>query len=279
MFQISMTLLYQLLFLLLDPVIMNVDRLLSSLLLGFIALVGFAYLLRWARRGAVHSARVDRDGGSVLVPKGVMEMFQWLVTPVGRFSAHLGFTANGVTWGSLVLGLAAGVALGLGRPGLAAFLGAFSASGDALDGWLARTTGSASPAGEVLDTTVDRCTEFFFLAGTCVVFRPYSVLLLTTVAALFASLMGSYVTAKAEALGHAAPRGAIRRTERAVLLLGGALLCPLLDDGLPSALGRPPFLPLAAAVTFLAVAGNVSWSRRMAALYRGVGEEKREGSP
>ena len=71
--------------------------------------------------------------------------------------------------------------------------------GDALDGLVARATRTESPGGAVLDASVDRYEEFFVsVASPCSSGR--AVLLTVTLAALVASFMVSYGSAKAEAL-------------------------------------------------------------------------------
>ena len=86
--------------------------------------------------------------------------------------------------------------------------------------------------------------------------------------------MVSYSTAKAEALGVPAPRGAMRRQERAVYLVVGVGLVPVAAAacarmGLP--LGSRA-LPLLAVLGLVAVVGNVSAVRRLRAIAEAVRE-------
>jgi phosphatidylglycerophosphate synthase len=245
-----------------------IDLACSTLLLAIVLVATVAYGARVALRGRAASARVEREGESLFVAKGAMEMFHWLLEPFGAACERLGVSANFVTWGSLALAAGSGVALALGHFGVGAALATFSAAGDALDGAIARRTRTASEAGEVLDAAVDRYGEFAFLAGLAFWFRAASAPLVATLLAVLASFMVSYSTAKAEALQLEAPRGSMRRTERAVLLILGAGLSPL------AAQLNPAWLewPMVAAVGIVAVGGNISAIRRLAAIARAARE-------
>ncbi|MBK6532465.1 MAG: GtrA family protein [Deltaproteobacteria bacterium] len=146
--------------------------------------------------------------------------------------------------------------------------------GDALDGMVARATGVASDAGEVLDAAVDRYQEFAFLAGLAVYYRANTAWLLLTLAALLGSVMTSYVTAKAEALQTEVPRGAMRRPERALYLTLGAILTPV-----ATALsgGHDPWIshsPMLLALASVAVVANLSAARRLVALMRSLADRR-----
>jgi CDP-diacylglycerol--glycerol-3-phosphate 3-phosphatidyltransferase len=215
-----------------------------------------------ARSGAEWSERVTREGRSVFLGRGPMQAFYSLIERAGRACVALGWSANGISWASLALGVGAGPALATGHFGIGAGLAALSATGDALDGWVARRTGTASDGGEILDATVDRYTESAFLAGLAVYFRASVILLALTLAALVASFMMSYGTAKAEAVRIDAPRGSMRRAERAAYLIGGAALTPLAEAAFPSSAWATA--PIVLALLLVALVGNVSAIQRLA---------------
>jgi phosphatidylglycerophosphate synthase len=197
-----------------------------------------------------------------------MEMLYWSAQPAGDACVRLGIGANAITWGSLFVAAAAGAAIAMGHLGLGALLSVIAAAADALDGLVARRVGTASDAGEVLDASVDRYVELFFLGGAAIYFRADVALLALTLAALGASFMVSYSTAKAEALHVEAPRGSMRRTERAVCFILGATLTPL-----ASVFGvAPPWndAPLIAALAVVAILGNISAGVRIGAVIRAV---------
>ena len=243
-----------------------------SLALVFAALlVACGYAIRVQRAGAARHWRVDRAGSSPLLGKGLMQMGYWGVDPVSRACIAVGVSANAVSSAALVLGAGAGIALALGHDGVAAILGAVSFACDALDGSVARATGTASEAGEVLDAAIDRYVELFFLGGIAFQLRRDAFGLLLSLCAMTGSIMVSYATAKAEALHVQAPRGAMRRQERALYLVLGAALSPLValfaGSALPAWAGR---VPLLLALALVAVIGNISAVRRLAAVARAV---------
>ncbi len=199
----------------------------SVLLLTVVAAVAGSYAVRLAVAGPAHFPRVDAAGASPFLGRSAMEMAYWSLQPLGNACVSMGLTANGITRASLALGAAAGVALALGHLGVAAALATAASLGDALDGMVARTTRTASRSGAILDAAADRYQEFFFLGGLALHYHDSAVKLAVTLLALVGSFMVSYGSAKAEALGVAAPRGAMRRAERAAYLCGGALLSPL----------------------------------------------------
>ncbi len=235
-------------------------------------IVAVAYAGRVSRAGAARHARVDRAGGSPLLGKGAMEMGYWAMRPAALACIALGLTANAVSWMSLALAAAAGGALALGHFGLGAVLSVASSVCDALDGMVARETGTASDAGEVLDAAVDRYAELLFFGGAVLYLRESALAVTLALAATAGAIMVSYSTAKAEALHVEAPRGAMRRQERAVYLAMGAALVPVAQAAadrlsLPGWVGDAPLLLV---LTLIAIVGNVSAARRLRAIAAAV---------
>ena len=143
----------------------------SLLVLVAVAAVGLAYALRATRRGRARFARTDREQGSPFLSRKLLEMGYWALQPLGSACIALGFTANAITWMSLGFGVAAAMAIGLGKFGLGAILALTSNLCDALDGLVARRTGTSSDAGEVLDASIDRWNDFLVLAGVAFFYR------------------------------------------------------------------------------------------------------------
>ena len=225
------------------------------------------YLLRSALVGRVRHARTEADGGSVFVNKTTMEMVYWILDPMISFIASLRITPNMVTLGSLIPAAGAGVAIGFGWFGLGAFLSILATFGDIIDGLLARKTGLQSDAGEVVDAAVDRYGEMFFFGGLVYYYRDHDQVLFIVLLAIIGSFMVSYATAKAEAMGVAAPRGAMRRGERAAYLITGSAFTPVastLFAGSPSLALRE--LPIILTLTIVAVVSNISVLQRLSAI-------------
>jgi phosphatidylglycerophosphate synthase len=226
-------------------------------MLVLVALTAAAYGVRVAVYGVARSERVAKIGGTALVGQELMDWTYWAVSPIVRGLAAMRITPNMLTWAAGVLGFGAGVALAFGWFGLACALATWSTVGDILDGQVARLTNSGSDRGELLDAAVDRYTEFAFLAGLCIFYRDNVAYMLLTMAALCASFMISYTSAKAEALQVSPPRGLMRRHERAVYLITGAGMTALLGDWIASR-GLPSTTPMLAGLLAVAVIGNAA---------------------
>lgn len=237
-----------------------IDVAVSAVLLSILVVVAVGYGARVAISGPPHFARVERAGSSPLLGQSPMEMTYWALAPIGNALVRLGVSANSVTAISFVFGLTAGGALAAGHFGIAAALSAFSALADALDGYVARESGTASDAGETYDAAVDRYVEFFFFAGLLFYARGSALWVALILVALIGSFMVSYGTAKAEALHVDPPRGAMRRTERAAYLTLGVLVTPLAAPFLPPSLAGAP---VALALAVVGVVSNVSAVHRL----------------
>jgi CDP-diacylglycerol--glycerol-3-phosphate 3-phosphatidyltransferase len=185
----------------------------------------------------------------------------------------LGVSANVITSLCIALGAGAGVLLAFGQFGFAAAAMVVASLGDAVDGLVARRSGSVSVAGALLDASGDRYQEFFFLGGLAVFFRESPIALVTTLAALAGSFMVSYSSAKAEALGVPVPPGVMRRAERAVCLCLATAMAAIWDPWVTTRAGLhsgTEALPVLIAVFLIAVVANISAVRRLCLLARGA---------
>jgi phosphatidylglycerophosphate synthase len=179
-------------------------------------------------------------------------------------------SANAVTGCSLLVGAASGLALVYGNFGWATLGLLIACLGDALDGPVARRTGTASTAGALFDASADRYQEFFALVGLAIFFRASEPVLALVLFALVGSFMVSYGSAKAEAAGVPVPPSVMRRPERAAVLWVGVALTAVTH------LGRFRFgfrawveyFPVVIAVGLIAAAANVSAIRRLRAVAR-----------
>ena len=238
---------------------------------------GLLYGVRAALKGRARHERVERDGGSVFVGKPFMEFGYWLMGPVVALADRLGATPNGVTAFSLLPAAGAGVAVAFGAFGLGCLLATAAALADIVDGLLARRQGVSSDAGEALDAAVDRYSEFFFMTGLLVYYRNVLPLLLLSAFVLLGGYMVSYATVKAEALAVPAPRGSMRRSERAVYLFFGAGFTPLCE--LLVGPSRPLVVrqaPMVVAIVIVAVVANVSVVRRFHAIITAIRARERQ---
>ena len=155
----------------------------------------------------------------------------WLTDPAVSVLSRLGVTPNMLTLFGFAGNVGAAVLAANGRfleAGVVML--AFSAL-DFLDGSLARATGRATPFGAVFDSTMDRLSEAAVLFGLLWYFsnlnaREEGLLIF---AAVVASIMVSYLRARAEIIGLKLREGVFTRTERVLLLGGGLILHDLLD--------------------------------------------------
>ncbi len=218
------------------------------------------------------SARIRVSPRSSLVlPRAALDTALWCLDHVAGGLIALGVTANAITVSSVFLAGIAGALLCFGQFGWAAVAMVAASLGDALDGLVARRTGTASVAGALLDASVDRYEEFFFLGGLAIYFHGSVGALALTLLALAGSFMVSYGSAKAEALGVPVPPGAMRRAERAVCLCVGVAATPVFawltrGSALPVWTTQAP---LFVALGLVAVVANVSAIRRLRFLARG----------
>jgi CDP-diacylglycerol---glycerol-3-phosphate 3-phosphatidyltransferase len=250
---------------------------------GMVGLLGAGLLLYGVRAlfaGRARHERVEQDGGSAFVGKRFMEFGYWLIGPVVTLLDRWGATPNGVTVFSIVPAAAAGVAAALGWFGFACFLATTAAFADIIDGLLARRQGVASDAGEVLDAAVDRYSEGFFLAGLLIHYRASIALQVLISLALVGGFMVSYVTVKAEAMAVTAPRGSMRRSERAIYLFFGAGFTPLGEllagPDLPLGVRDAPML---FALVVVALVSNVSVVRRVRAVVAAIRQREAGRAP
>ncbi|MFM8312960.1 MAG: CDP-alcohol phosphatidyltransferase family protein [Deltaproteobacteria bacterium] len=245
-------------------------------LLAILGLVVVAYSVKLILKGRTQYDRVNRQGGSVLMGRGMMEVGYWALQPVAKLLVFLHVTPNQISWASLVFGGLAGTALAYGYFGFAALFACYSAFMDCLDGMVARMTEVASDAGEVLDAAVDRYVEFFFLAGLVIYYREMPVLQMVALAALAGSFMISYSTAKAEALHIPPPPGIMRRPERAFYLTLGAAFSTFPIHWLDAYFNfpKPVGYPMLLATLAVAVLSNISAIDRLWTIGRAMRERE-----
>lgn len=200
---------------------MNYDAFAGAALpVSLLALMGVAL---WCRP-AVRHARVIREGGTVFLSETIMHRAYSWIDGLSAIGARQGIRADAISWLSLAFGLASGLMSARGWLGGSAWALALSGLCDGLDGAIARRSGTATAAGAVLDSALDRYVEFFFCAGLLVLFAGQTYAQLLVLVTLFGGFMVTYSTAKAEALGIKPPRGWMKRPERLVWLTGGAAL-------------------------------------------------------
>jgi CDP-diacylglycerol--glycerol-3-phosphate 3-phosphatidyltransferase len=150
--------------------------------------------------------------------------------PVGRNLRRTGISADHLTGLGVVMAAAAAVAIGSGNLHLGLLLLVLTGLPDALDGAVAKASGTAGPRGAFFDSVADRVSDALLLGGVAwyLATTEGGLAPLLPMAVLGASLIISYERAKAEALGFNAKGGIMERAERLVLLGLGLLFETLL---------------------------------------------------
>jgi CDP-diacylglycerol--glycerol-3-phosphate 3-phosphatidyltransferase len=147
--------------------------------------------------------------------------------PIGVALRRAGLSADVLTFTGIVMAAAAAVVIGAGYPRIGLVFLILTGIPDALDGAVAKASGTSSVRGAFLDSVSDRFTDsliFFgviwYLADT----EPGHTMMLGVAVLIGASLI-SYERAKAESLGFDAKGGIMERAER-FIALGIGLLFP-----------------------------------------------------
>ena len=150
--------------------------------------------------------------------------------PIGRSLRRTGVSADVVTITGIVMATAAAVSIGLGYLRFGLLFLVLTGIPDALDGAVAKASGTASKRGAFFDSVSDRLTDALLfggiawhLAGT----EPGRTMMLP-VAVMGAAMLVSYQRAKAESLGFDAKGGLMERAERFIVLAFGLLFSEIL---------------------------------------------------
>ena len=157
---------------------------------------------------------------------------RWLTDPAVNALSRLGVTPNMLTLAGFGGNVGAAILAADGRFLAAGIVMLTFSALDFLDGSLARATGRATPFGAVFDATMDRLSEAAVLFGLLWFFsdrgaREEELLIF---AAVVASIMVSYLRARAEVIGLKLRDGFFTRTERVLLLGGGLILHEALNE-------------------------------------------------
>ncbi len=161
-----------------------------------------------------------------LLPQNLQDRFIKLLSPLVKLFSKWGLSPNSFTIAGVIITSLGTVAFLMGYIRLAGIFILLGGLCDTIDGLLARTTGKASRFGALLDSTVDRYSEFIMFFGIAAYFfyiDDYGAAA-GTFLALCGSFMVSYSRARAESLGLEAKIGIMQRPERIVLIGLGAVI-------------------------------------------------------
>ena len=161
----------------------------------------------------------------------------YLIQPVVRPLAKTGITPNTITWLGFLLSAGGASLIIIGHLFAAGCVVLVAGLFDMLDGALARYTKRVTQSGAILDSTLDRLAEAVLLLSILLLYaREGSIIgILLVGVTLVASLMVSYIRAKAESLDIECQAGLFTRPERVIVLALGLLLSQI-DNALIIAL-------------------------------------------
>jgi len=233
--------------------------------------------VRVALVGRFEHERASKEPGSFFLGRFLIEFGYWCFSPLERAALTLGVTPNQLTAASLLCSVGGAAAFAVGRPAVGGALVILCAILDALDGMVARTRGTASDAGELIDAAVDRYAEIATFAGIAAYYRNYPLGFWLAIASMGGALLVSYARAKGEISGIDARMGAMNRGERAMYVGIAGMLAPVLSRVLEHGAVHPVYHLLLATLVLVAVTANVTALRRFAFVHREL--RKRDGRP
>jgi CDP-diacylglycerol--glycerol-3-phosphate 3-phosphatidyltransferase len=149
------------------------------------------------------------------------------LTPVGHSLRKTGITPDVITIIGIVMSAVAAVTIGAGYLRVGFLFLLLTGIPDALDGAVARASGSGSSRGAFFDSVSDRLTDALLFGGVAwhlASTEPGRIMMLP-VAIMGLAMFVSYQRAKAESLGYDAKGGIMERAER-IIVLAFALLFP-----------------------------------------------------
>ncbi len=161
-----------------------------------------------------------------LIPQNLQNRFLKILSPLIALFTKWEISPNAFTVAGVIITSVAAASFLMGFIRLGGILILLGGLCDTIDGRLARTAGKATRFGALLDSTVDRYSEFimfFGIAAHFITVEDYSTSAATFLA-LCGSFMVSYSRARAESLGFEARMGIMQRPERIVLIAVGALI-------------------------------------------------------
>jgi len=156
--------------------------------------------------------------------KKIKPAWERLSLPLVRLLSSLGVSPNALTVLGFIFSLLSTPLLAAGRFREAALIVLLSALCDALDGHLARSGGRVSRFGALLDSVLDRLSDFFPLMGLALYYAPERLWLSVVLLNLAFWFAVSYTKARLEGLGVKEKVGGLFERPERIAILTLALL-------------------------------------------------------
>ncbi len=171
-------------------------------------------------------------------------------SPGAKLLAGLGLSPNAITALGFVVAVASAVLIAIGQLLAGGVVFLLSGLLDLLDGAVARSTGKASTFGAMFDSVTDRFSEAAVFLGLLIFYidRDATWEPALVFVAVFASLMVSYVRARAEGLDIECKVGVLQRPERIAILGVGIVVGQWWLTGTAIAVGLVAILALVTTV-------------------------------
>src|SRR5438067_50957 len=250
----------------------NLSLLVSiAITLGLLAAYGVRVLIK----GRYETERLKNEPGSVFLGRFFLEFGYWCFDPMERALLALGVTPNQLTAGSVLCSVGGAAAFATGRFTIGGWLVIACAVLDALDGMVARSRGTASDAGELIDAAADRYAEIATFAGIAAYYRSYPLGFWLALGSMGGALLVSYARAKGEISGIDARMGSMNRAERAVYVGIAGVLAPSLSHVLEPGVVHPAFHLMLGTLFLVAIMANITAIRRFSFIHGEL--RKREG--
>lgn len=163
-----------------------------------------------------------------ILPKKLISFTLDSLNQVAYLFVNLKIGPNALSFMALISGTGAGVLFFLKHPFWAGIMILICGLFDILDGKVAVNTNQKSLFGAIIDSALDRYSEFFIYLGLAAYFRNHWALWLTFWTILGSSMV-SYTRARAEGLGIECKIGIMQRAERMLLLFLGAMIGSLFN--------------------------------------------------
>ncbi len=152
------------------------------------------------------------------------------LTPIGQSLRRTGVSADVITIIGIAMATVASITIGAGYLRVGFLFLLLTGVPDALDGAVARASGTGSDRGAYFDSVSDRLTDALLFGGVAWYLasnEPGRIMMLP-VAIMATAMFISYQRAKAESLGYDAKGGLMERAERFIVLAFGLLFPELL---------------------------------------------------
>ena len=173
---------------------------------------------------------------------------------------------------SLLLSVVAAFLLSQGLFGAGGAIAVSASILDLVDGMVARKSGKTSAFGKILDSSVDRVSEFFIFIGLIYFYRDVPLFFWVGSIALLGSFMNSYISSIEREVLDEPTRSFMRRPERVTYLLSALLLAPLVQPYETYMVALPAYgLPVIAAlfiIAFFTVLAGIIRMKKLQALLR-----------